>query len=127
VWGQIYLGGEGFRREMARRLEGRRVDSEIVSAQRQPFVEDVARIRRAVAAEFGCSPEALSRMRGGIDKAAAIYLTRLLTNLTGAQIGKEFAVGASQVSHAARRLETTTDHRLIRRMNALRKRIQDAS
>jgi putative transposase len=124
VWGQIYLGGEVFRQEMDVRLKGQKLDSEIPVIQRRPWVTDLGAIKTAVAREFGRRPEELSRRRGGDDKMAAIYLSRELTNSTGAKIGRAFGVTGSQVSHVIKKIQSGASQALRKRIETVRRKIE---
>lgn len=63
--GQIYLGGNGFLRLMDARLKGHKIDPEIPTAQRKPWLTDARAIKRAVAREYAVTEADLLRRRGG--------------------------------------------------------------
>jgi REP element-mobilizing transposase RayT len=102
VRGQIYLGGERFRKEIDLRLKRESLPREIPGSQRRPWLADVGRIKEAVAREFGRAPTELSRRRGGNDKMIAIFLAREMTGLSGSAIGRQFGVSAAQVGNIVR-------------------------
>jgi len=119
--GQIYLGGKGFLKLMDARLRGQKIDPEIPSAQRKPWLTDARAIKKAVAREYGVDEVDLRRRRGGEEKRVAIYLMRKLTNRTLAEIGEEFGVRASWVAQIVGRLETDPGRRLGQRLGVLEK------
>ena len=120
---QIYLGDDGFLKEMRRRLDDREPDTEIPVSQRRPWSVGLEDVRRAVAKSFDVPDSALSRRRGGDEKVAAIYLARKLTGLTGAQIGAAFGVKPARVSNAVRDVEEGERARLRPRLDRIRARL----
>ena len=123
VTGQIYLGGENFLRLIDSRLQGLRIDEEIPTDQRKAWITDVGAIKAAVAKEYGVSERDLSRRRGAEDKMVAIHLTRRLTNLTLAEIGREFGVRAPWVGQAAARIGRDQGRVLRKRLAAIEKEL----
>jgi putative transposase len=118
-----YLGDRGFRKRIQEMLEGTKTSDEIPLRYRRAVEVDSAKIRKAVAKEWGVQEAELSRMRGGEDKKAAIYLTRKLTRMSGAEIGKAFGVKPSRVSNAVAEIEQGRNPSLARRVERLRKRL----
>jgi putative transposase len=95
---QVYLGDEEFLKDVESRVQGRTPRrSAPLARQRVRFVP-IARIKKAVAASFGVDEHALKRSRGGADKVAAIYLSRRLSGLSGAEIGAAFDVTPARIS-----------------------------
>ena len=123
--GQIYLGGEKFLKEVDSRLKGRRL-ADIPAAQRQPWIENVGKIKEAVARVYGRTAAELSRRRGGDDKFAAIFLAREMTGLSGSVIGREFGVTAAQVGNVVRSVREGKRKRLARAIEGLRRQIDAA-
>ena len=121
--GQIYLGGEEFRKLMDARLGGQKIDPEIPSAQQKPWLVDIGAIKTAVAREYRVKEDELSRRRGGEDKMVAIYLARKLTNRTLAAIGEEFGERPSWAGQVTARIERESGGRLRRRLIQIQERL----
>ena len=102
---QVYLGGEGFLKDVEIRLHGRAPSKSVPFAQQMVLFVPIAEIKKAVAASFGVSEAALKRSRGGADKVAAIYLSRRLTGLSGAQIGAAFDVTPGRISQVMKQVQ----------------------
>jgi len=124
VRGQIYLGGEEFRKEIGLRLKGRRLSRDVSIAQRRPWTSDVSTIKAAVAREFGRAPAELSRRRGGDDKIIAIFLAREMTGLSGSEIGREFGVTAAQVGNVVKSVRDGKRKHLARQIERLRRQLE---
>lgn len=114
VEGQIYLGDEGFVEGMREKAAELADVTEIPVVQRRPRTVSVATIRDLVAREWGTSPKALSRRRGGEDKMAAIYLARKLSGLPVRQIAVEFGVKPSRVSNLMTQMEQSPSRRALK-------------
>jgi putative transposase len=127
VWGQIYLGGEIFRKEIDLRLKGHRPAREVPAVQRRPGIRDIKTIKKTVAREFGREPKELSRRRGGEDKMAAIFLAREMTLLSGSKIGEEFGVTAAQVGNVVRSIREGKRKRLAPVIERLRRRLDESA
>jgi len=121
LWGQIYLGGEIFRKEVDLRLKGHRLSGEIPASQQRPGIREIGKIKATVAREFGRKTEDLSRKRGGDDKIAAIFLAREMTLLSGSAIGEEFGVTAAQVGNVVRSVREGRRKRIAKVIDRLRK------
>ncbi|HXM78962.1 MAG TPA: transposase [Thermoanaerobaculia bacterium] len=120
VKGQIYLGEERFVKAVAKQLPRPSADDQIPLRQRRPWQVSLESVRKSVAREFGVSVEALSRMRGGEEKMAAIYLARKLTGLSGRGVSSAFGVKEARVSNVIREIEEGGRKRLRARVERLR-------
>jgi putative transposase len=119
-----YLGDREFQKRVRAILEGKAIEDKIPLRYRKAAGMDLEAVRRAVAKEWRVEPEALSRMRGGEDKKAAIYLARRLTRLGGREIGKAFGVKPARVSNVVTEMEAGRSA-LARRVERLRKRLDE--
>lgn len=126
VKGQIYLGEERFVKAAAKRLPRRLADDRIPLRQRRPWQVRLESVRKSVAREFGVRVEALSRMRGGEEKMAAIYLARKLTGLSGREVSSAFGVKEARVSNVLREIEEGGRKRLRARVERLRAALLNA-
>jgi REP element-mobilizing transposase RayT len=107
-WGQVirqvYLGSEGFRREISARLKGKTLGRGVPKGQTQPFPPKIERAEEAVRRVFGVSMEELtqrSRSLAGERRLLASVLRR--DGLYGLQaIGKALGVGPEQAGLLAR-------------------------
>jgi putative transposase len=127
VWGQVYLGGKIFRKEIDLRLKGHRLGHDVPSPQRRPGIREIATIKKTVAREFGREQSELSRKRGGDDKMAAIFLAREMTLLSGSEIGEEFGVTAAQVGNVVRSVREGGRKRLATVIERLRRRLDESA
>jgi hypothetical protein len=121
-----YLGDQEFRKRVQAILEGKPVKDEIPLRYRKATALDLDAVRKAVAKEWGVTPEALSRSRGGADKKAAIYLARKLTRLKGREIGEAFGVRPARVSNVVSQIEAGQPPALARRVERVRKRLEQS-
>ncbi len=121
-----YLGDREFRSRLQKMIEGRQLVDQVPLRYRRAAEPDLEAIRRAVAAEWKVSAEALSRSRGGEDKKAAIYLARKLTRLGGRQIGEAFGVKAARVSNIVTEIERQRGPRLHARLEKLKARLDQS-
>ncbi len=103
---QVFLGGEQFLKQIDARLQGAALGEDIPRGQRSPLRFTIDAIRRAVAAEFGAEPAALSRPRGSADKMIAVYLCRKLSGETGAAIASAFGIKPARVSNIVTEIES---------------------
>ncbi|MGH7409212.1 MAG: REP-associated tyrosine transposase [Candidatus Methylomirabilales bacterium] len=98
--GQIYLGGEAFRRR-AQHLVRRRPDPEIPHAQRSPARPAAARLLHQVATVYRVEVADLLKptWRPSEARQVAMYLLRHAAGLSLRTIAARFGVGYSAVSH----------------------------
>ena len=120
VKGQIYLGEKRFVKAVAKQLPRPSADDRVSLRQRRPWQVSLESVRRTVAREFDVSIESLSRMRGGEEKMAAIYLARKLTGLSGRGVASAFGVKEARVSNVLREIEEGGRKRLRARTERLR-------
>ena len=120
VKGQIYLGEKRFVKAVAKQLPRPSDGDQIQLRQPRPWQVSLESVRRSVAREFGVSVEALSWMRGGEEKMAAIYLARKLTGLSGRGVASAFGVKEARVSNVLREIEEGGRKRLRARVERLR-------
>ena len=121
-----YLGDREFRNRVQAMLEGKAFKDEIPMRYRRAAETDLDAVRKAVAKEWRVAPEALSRSRGGAEKKAAIYLARKLTRLKGREIGEAFGVKPARVSNVVTEIEAGRPAALARRVERLRKRLEQS-
>lgn len=98
--GQIYLGGEAFRRRIQRFIR-RGSDREIPHAQRQPARPAAARVLGRIAVVYGVESAELCQAtrRPSEARQVAMYLLRHEAGLSLRGIAERFGVGYSAVSH----------------------------
>ena len=118
-----YLGDREFRARVQKLLQRKGPADEIPQRYRRAIGVNLGKIRRIVAKEWKVEVEALSRMRGGDEKRAAIYLARRLTRLSGREIGAAFGVKPARVSNVVTEIERGVRPALARRLERLRRRL----
>lgn len=108
--GQVYLGSEGFLKNVQARLTGRE-DAEIPMIQKQPARADIEEILRQVVRNYGKSEQEVTQptRRPSEARQAAIYLARRVGGLELKEIAKLFGMGytgiSRRVSEMAKRME----------------------
>ncbi len=95
LFGQLFLGGEGFRRRMHAKVEAAAVGPEIPREQRLPLRPALADIVRAAASVLGVAPSEIRKPRRTPLRLAVAYIARhdALTRLT--DLGATLRVSAS--------------------------------
>lgn len=103
--GGQYLGGPGFLRETAARLQGRSLDQVSRNAAR-PDRPDAAAVRAAVSNVTGLAPDApLIRKRAPDAFDATVYLLRRACNMPLAEVAKLGGVSPGRISQIQRAVE----------------------
>ncbi len=118
-----YVGDRRFLRRVERMLAGKPAGDEIPMRYRRAGEVRLHQILETVAKEWRVPVERLSRMRGGEDKKAAIYLAKKLTRLEGRQIGEALGVKPARLSNVVTEVETSAPRSLARRIERLRQRL----
>ncbi len=100
-----YLGGEGFLRDMAGRLEGRSFD-QVPRAQTEPARPTADAVIAAVAEAAGCAPDTVLDRRASPQAfRAGVYLLRRAANLPLAEVAAMGGVSAGRISQIQRAIE----------------------
>jgi putative transposase len=120
--GQIFLGGDEFRRRIRRRIEGLPISDEVPRTQRAPARPSMDQIVEATASEFGFMTANIRKRRGGDLRAIVAYLAKTEGLIPLGVIGAALLVKASRAGKLARR-----GQRLIDRNPSLRARVESVA
>lgn len=113
--GQIWLGGEEFRKRMGKLVQGKPL-SNVAKAQQRPLRLTAAEILGAIQRAYGIDEK---RLLGREDQSAFkawVYLLRRAANLPLAQVAGRCGVSASRISHIQHAIETGTCDPALQRL-----------
>jgi hypothetical protein len=103
VSGQIFLGGEEFRRVVRSKVSLRVISDEVPRAQRNPIRPTLDEIIRAASESFGLGPDELKRHRSASARAVIAFLAKTQTLEPLTSIGTALSIKASQAGKLAAR------------------------
>src|SRR5207249_4430906 len=101
IVGQVYLGGEAFRKGLEKRARARRPSREIPRAQTRPGRPGLALVLAAVARVYQTTEEAIRHGRGGPARTLVALLGRTEGALKRREIAEALAIGIARVSRLA--------------------------
>jgi len=108
LFGQVVIGSKSFIRKAKQRLEGKRLDQEIVERRRFHAAPTLDAILKEVSSRFGVSRASLLGKNGygNLPRKAALYLAHQTCNLTNREIALRFGgLHPSAVSQMSTRFE----------------------
>ncbi len=105
VRGQVYLGGESFRRAILEKLANKGDSEDVPRTQRILRRPSLDQIARATARAFGSEDASIPDARGGVARTMFAYIARIQGLERFAVIGRTLTVRASWAARLARRGE----------------------